>query len=59
MKKYVFGFMLICVIVTICFLSVSKLVDIGYGTDVGQIMHVVTADMKHEHTISWKTAKFG
>jgi hypothetical protein len=59
MKKYILGFMLICVIATICFLSVSKLVHIGYGTDVGQIMHVVTADMKHEHTISWKTAKFG
>ena len=59
MKKYILGFMLICVIATICFLSVSQLVHIGYGTDVGQIMHVVTADMKHEHTISWKTAKFG
>jgi hypothetical protein len=59
MKKYILGFILICVIATICFLSVSKSVHIGFGTDVGQIMHVVTADMKHEHTISWKTAKFG
>ncbi|AIF51016.1 metallophosphoesterase family protein [Pelosinus sp. UFO1] len=59
MKKYILGFTLICVIATICFLSVSKSVHIGYGTDVGHIMHVVTTDMKHEHTISWKTSNFG
>jgi len=59
MKKYILGFILICVIVAIVFLAVPKLIHIGYGTDVGQIMHVVTADMKHEHMISWKTAKFG
>ncbi len=59
MKKYILGFILICVIAAIGFLAVPKLMHIGYGTDVGQIMHMVTADMKHEHTISWKTAKFG
>ncbi|EIW19562.1 MULTISPECIES: purple acid phosphatase family protein [Pelosinus] len=59
MKKYILGFILICVIAAIGFLAVPKLMHIGYGTDVGQIMHVVAADMKHEHTISWKTAKFG
>ncbi len=59
MKKYILGFMLICVIAITYLLFVSKSVHIGFGTDVGQIMHVVTADMKHEHTISWKTEKFG
>lgn len=59
MKKYILGFTLICVTVTICLLTVPKLVHIGYDTDVGHIMHVVTADMKHERTISWKTSNFG
>ena len=59
MKKYIVGFMLICVIAITYLLSVSKSVHIDYGTDVGQIMHVVTADMKHEHRISWKTEKLG
>lgn len=38
-------------------LLVPKAIQNGYDTDVGQIMHVVTADMKHERTISWKTKK--
>lgn len=59
MKKYILGFMLICVIAVIGFLSVSKWMHTGYGADVGQVMHVVTADMKHERTISWKTIKSG
>ncbi len=58
MKKYILGFMLICIAIT-CLLSLSKSVHIGYGSDVGQIMHVVTADMKHERTISWKRSNFG
>lgn len=54
MKKYILGFMLICSIVIMCLLSMPKSVHTGNDTDVGHIMHVVTADMKHEHTISWK-----
>lgn len=59
MKKYILGFVLACAIGVIGFLSVSKSVHVGYSTDVGKIMHVVTADMKHERSISWKTANFG
>lgn len=59
MKKYILGFMIICVIAVTCLLSVSRSVHMEYDADVGQIMHVVTADMKHEHRISWKTEKFG
>lgn len=59
MKKYILAFMLIGVTGIMCFLSVPKSVNIGYDTDVGQIMHVVTADMKHERTITWKTKNFG
>ncbi|MBP2635360.1 MAG: metallophosphoesterase [Firmicutes bacterium] len=59
MKKYILGFILICSIITSYFLFVPKSVHTGYDTDVGQIMHVVTADMKHERTISWKTKKMG
>lgn len=59
MKKYIVGFMLICVIGIIGFLPVSRSVHMDYGTDVGKIMHVVTADMKHERKISWKTEKLG
>ena len=57
MKKYIVGFMLICVIGIIWFLPVSRSVHMDYGTDVGKIMHVVTADMKHDRKISWKTEK--
>lgn len=59
MKKYILWFMFTCIIAVICFLSVPKSVHTGYDTDVGHIMHVVTADMKHEHTISWKAKKSG
>lgn len=59
MKKYIFGFMLICSIVGIYLLAAPKAVQTGYDADVGHIMHVMTADMKHEHTISWKTEHFG
>ena len=59
MRKYILGFILICVIVIMCFLSVPKLVHTSYDIDVGHIMHVVTADMKHERTISWKTENSG
>lgn len=59
MKKYILGFILICSIITSYFLFVPKSVHTGYVADVGQIMHVVTADMKHERTISWKTKKMG
>ncbi|SFM01139.1 purple acid phosphatase family protein [Pelosinus propionicus] len=57
MKKYILGFMFICIAI-ICLFFVLKSLHIGFDTEVGQIMHVVTADMKHERTISWKTAKF-
>ena len=59
MKKYILGFLLICIIAVTAFLSVPISVHTGYDTEVGQIMHVVTADMKHEHRISWKTKNFG
>lgn len=59
MKKYILGFILICCIIIGYFLFWSKSVHTGYDTDIGQIMHVVTADMKHERTISWKTKKMG
>ena len=59
MKKFVLVFTLVCFTAIICLLFVSKSAYIGYDTDVGQIMHVVTADMKHERTISWKTKTFG
>ncbi len=48
---------MICLISSIGFLAASTSADVD--ADVGQIMHVVTADMKHEHRISWKTEKFG
>lgn len=47
-----------CIIAITFLLSTSQSVQMDYDADVGQIMHVVTADMKHEHTISWKTEKF-
>lgn len=59
MKKYIFGFMLVCLVAFIYLLSAPRTVNIGYETDAGHIMHVVTADMKHERTISWKTKKIG
>ena len=59
MRRYILGFIFICAVVSIYLLSMSKSVHIGYDTDVGHIMHVVTADMKHERTISWKTKKIG
>lgn len=59
MRRYILGFMLICVIAVIYLLSVPKTVNIGYGTNVGHIMHVVTADMKHERMISWKMRSSG
>lgn len=60
MKKYIFlGLIFICIVGMVFFLSVSKSVYTGFGTDAGHIMHVVTADMKHERTISWKTIKLG
>ncbi|SDE38773.1 FN3 domain-containing metallophosphoesterase family protein [Sporomusa acidovorans] len=58
MKKYLLGFIFICII-AISVLSVTKPVYIGFDNDAGQIMHVVTSDMKHERTISWKTSTFG
>lgn len=58
MKKYILGFIFTCIVTIICFLSVPKSVYTGYISDVGHIMHVVTSDMKHEHTISWKTSTF-
>lgn len=59
MKKYILGFIFACIVASMCFLSVSKSVFTGFNSDAGQIMHVITADMKHEHTISWKTSTFG
>lgn len=59
MKKYILGVILTLVIVIMYFVSVPKSVHKGYDNDVGQIMHVVAADMKHEHTISWKTKILG
>lgn len=55
MKKYILGFVLICSVVFLGHLSGPKSVNIGYDSDAWQIMHVVSADMKHERTISWKT----
>ncbi len=37
-----------------CIFFISK-----YNNDVGQVMHVITSDMKHERTISWKTSTLG
>lgn len=59
MKKYIVVFMLVCLAVFISLFYVSKSVYTGYDADVGQIMHVITADMKHERTISWKTKSVG
>lgn len=59
MRKYIIGVIMTCILVVTYFVSVSQSVHIGYDTDVGQIMHVITADMKHEHRISWKTKRFG
>lgn len=54
MKKYMWGILFIGIITVICFFFVRK-----YDHDVGHVMHVITADMKHERRISWKTATFG
>ncbi|WP_371371950.1 metallophosphoesterase [Sporomusa aerivorans] len=54
MKKYILSFIFIS-IVAISAIFVSK----SFNSDMAQIMHVVTADMKHERTISWKTSNFG
>ena len=59
MKKYFLGMMFACLVAAIAFWSASKSVYIGYDDDVGQIMHVVAADMKHEHTLSWKAPVTG
>jgi len=58
-KKYIWGFIFTCIAASIYFYSVSKSGYTGSDSDVGQIMHVVAADMKHEHTISWKTSALG
>jgi hypothetical protein len=55
MKKYVLGFTIICILVIGYFLFAQKSLQTAYNADIGQIMHIVTADMKHERTISWKT----
>ena len=59
MKKYIWVLIFTCIAASMYFFSVSKSVYTGLDGDVGQIMHVVTSDMKHEHTISWKTSTFG
>ena len=55
MKKYILGFTIICSLVIGYFLFAPNALHTASNADVGQIMHVVTADMKHERTISWKT----
>lgn len=53
MKRYILV-IFTCIVIVICFFFVSK-----YDNDVGHVMHIITSDMKHEHTISWKTSTFG
>lgn len=51
--------MFVCLATVIYLLSVPTTVNIGYYTDVGNIMHVITADMKHDRMISWKSQIIG
>lgn len=59
MKKYIIGFIITCIVVGVCFLFLPDSAYTSYDGDVGQIMHVVTSDMKHQRTISWKTSTVG
>lgn len=59
MKKYIWGILLICLAVSVWFLYTSQVTRIKYRTDVEHIIHVVTADMKHERTISWQMENLG
>jgi hypothetical protein len=58
MKKYIWGFMLIF-IAMLCFVAVPKLSHTGSNAPEENILHVITADMKHEHTISWQSESVG
>ncbi|MCE5285781.1 MAG: fibronectin type III domain-containing protein, partial [Pelosinus sp.] len=59
MKKYGFRFLIVCGIVFVCCIAIAKYFAAGYTLDEANILHVITADMKHEHTISWKTESLG
>lgn len=58
LKKYIFGIFFLCIAAVAVFFSMSKSVYTVYDKNVGHVMHMITADMKHERTISWKTADF-
>jgi hypothetical protein len=59
LKKYILGLIFTCIVAIMCYFSVTQSVYTGSDKDVGHILHTVTADMKHERTISWKTSTFG
>lgn len=54
MKKYILVVIFTCTIIGIWFFFAPQ-----YDNDVGHVMHVITADMKHDRTISWKTSTIG
>ncbi len=58
-KKYIWGIVVACIAAGLVIFSIAKSAYTGVDSDAGRIMQVITADMKHERTISWKTAAMG
>lgn len=58
-KKYIWGLIVACIAVGLYIFSIAKSAYTGFDSDAGQVIQVITADMKHERTISWKTSTLG
>lgn len=58
-KRYAAILLLSVIVVAGGYLAAKKWWPVMYEKEAGPIMQVISADMKHERTISWKTAAAG